>query len=112
MRVVAIHQPTFLPWLGWFDKLARADILVLLDAVQFPKKGGTWMNRVRMLVTGAPAWVTVPVDRKYHGVLQVREARVDDRKPWRDKVLKTVEASYGAAPHFEEVYPAVEELVR
>ena len=39
-RVVAIHQPNFLPWLGWFDKLARADVMVLLDDVQFPKKGG------------------------------------------------------------------------
>ena len=52
MKVVAVHQPTFLPWLGWWDKLARADVLVLLDDVQFPKKGGTWMNRVRMLVSG------------------------------------------------------------
>ena len=73
MTLVAIHQPTFLPWLGWWDKLVRADRLVLLDDVQFPKKGGTWMNRVRMLVNGEPAWVTVPLDRSYHGVAPVRE---------------------------------------
>jgi hypothetical protein len=112
MTVVAIHQPTFLPWLGWFDKLSRAETLVLLDAVQFPKKGGTWMNRVRMLVNGTPTWVTMPVDRKYHGLLLVREARIDDQKPWRDRILKTVGASYGRSPYFDEVYPQVEELIR
>ena len=59
-RVVAIHQPNFLPWLGYFDKLARCDVFVLLDSVQFPKKSGTWMNRVQVLVSGEPAWITVP----------------------------------------------------
>jgi hypothetical protein len=111
VKVVAAHQPTFLPWLGWWDKLVRADVLVLLDDVQFPKKGGTWMNRVWMLVNGAPTWVTVPVDRTYHGVLPVREARVDDQKPWRNKILKTVAVSYGRSPYFDEVYEPVEKLI-
>src|ERR1700730_2689424 len=56
-RVVAIHQPNFLPWLGYFDKLARCDMFVLLDSVQFPKRNGTWMNRVKVLVGGEAAWV-------------------------------------------------------
>jgi hypothetical protein len=62
-RVVAIHQPTFMPWLGWWDKLVRCDVFIVLDAVQFPKKGGSWMNRVKLLVGDRPAWVTVPVER-------------------------------------------------
>ncbi|MHB8693427.1 MAG: WbqC family protein [Solirubrobacteraceae bacterium] len=109
MTLVAIHQPTFLPWLGWWDKLVRADVLVLLDDVQFPKKGGTWMNRVRLLINGEPAWVTIPVDRAYHGVRLIRDMRIDDAKPWRSEVLKTIAASYKAAPHFADVYPQVEE---
>ena len=51
-KVVAIHQPNFLPWLGYFDKLARADVFVLLDDAQFPKKQGNATNRVRLLVGG------------------------------------------------------------
>lgn len=112
MTLVAMHQPTFLPWLGWWDKLVRADRLVLLDDVQFPKKGGTWMNRVRVLVNGKPAWVTVPVDRSYHGVRTVRETRIDDSKPWRKKVEATVATSYARAPHFKDAQPLVEELIR
>jgi hypothetical protein len=111
MTVVAIHQPTFLPWLGWWDKLARADVFVLLDDVQFPKKGGTWVNRVRMLVNGNRAWVTVPVDRAYHGVRSIREMRIDQAKPWRRRIEATITASYSRAPHFGEVYPVVEQCL-
>lgn len=109
MTVVAIHQPTFLPWLGLWDKLARADVFVLLDDVQFPKKGGTWMNRVRMLVGGEPRWVTMPVDRAYAGTRTVREMRIDDSKPWREGVLATIRSSYRNAPYTGEVLPFVEE---
>jgi hypothetical protein len=109
--LVAIHQPTFFPWLGWWDKLVRADVFVLLDDVQFPKKGGTWMNRVRMLVGGEARWVTVPVDRGFSGTRSVREMRIDVGRPWRDEILRTLASSYGRAPHFAAVMPVVEEAL-
>lgn len=110
--VVAIHQPNFLPWLGYFDKLARADIFVLLDDVQFPKKGGTWVNRVRMLTGGGQAgWATVPVDRSYHGVRAINEMRIDDSRPWRQKLLKTIRTSYAKTAGFAEVFPLAERLI-
>ena len=111
MTLVAIHQPTFLPWLGWWDKLVRADVLVLLDDVQFSKKGGTWMNRVRMLIGGEPRWVTMPVDRAYAGTRTVREMRIDESKPWRKKMLATIHGSYARAPFAAEVLPVVEEAL-
>ena len=109
--VVAMHQPTFLPWLGWWDKLVRADVFVLLDDVQFPKKGGAWMNRTRILVGGEPKWITVPIQRAYHGVRSVRETMIDDSKPWRKKLVATLATSYGRAPHFDDVYPAIEDVI-
>jgi hypothetical protein len=110
-RLVAIHQPNFFPWLGYFDKLARADVFVLLDDVQFPKKGGTWINRVRLLIDERPAWVTVPVDRSYHGVRQVREVRIDEQTRWRRKMLTTIQTDYGRAAHKDEVMPLLSELI-
>lgn len=110
-RIIAIHQPNFLPWLGYFDKLARCDVFVLLDTVQFPKKSGTWMNRVKLLVSGEPAWITVPIVRSYHGLRRVDEMEIDESRPWRRKLLQTIEQNYRRASHFEETMPLVTEIV-
>jgi hypothetical protein len=113
MLTVAIHQPNFLPWLGYFDKIARAGTFVLLDSVQFPKKGGTWTNRVRILVNGEATWLTVPIDRAYHGTRSIREMRLrDDDGRWRETALKTLRSAYGRAPCFEAVFPELERLLR
>jgi hypothetical protein len=80
--LVACHQPNFLPWLGYFAKLARSDRFVLLDRVQFPRTSrGTYTNRVQLLIGGQPAWLTVPVVRE--GVQAIGDVRIDDRLPWR-----------------------------
>ena len=110
--IVAAHQPNFLPWLGFFDKLARADVLVLLDDVQFPQSGaGVWTNRVRALVGGEERWLTVPIERAGRGVQRVCEVRIDDAQPWRRKLLRTLELSYAKAPAFEETFPFVSSLL-
>ena len=110
-ELVAIHQPNFLPWLGWWEKLARADVFVLLDDVQFQKKAGNWTNRVRVLVNGEPSWLTVPVSRRFHGVREIREIEIDDSRPWREKMRRTLEMSYGRAPAYEEAFPVLAELI-
>jgi hypothetical protein len=110
-RVVAIHQPNFLPWLGYFAKIASCDVFVVMDNAQFPKTGGSWSNRVKMRIGGEAAWVTVPIVRAYHGVRSVKEMEIDERSPWRMKLLKTVRMSYARAPHLEEVFPLIEKLL-
>ena len=111
-RVVAIHQPNFFPWLGYFAKLARADVFVLLDHVQFQKKGGNWTNRVQVLTGGdREGWLTAPVDRSYHGTKPINEIAIDDTRPWRQKLLKTIVANYARAAHFDDAFPVVEELI-
>jgi hypothetical protein len=112
LTVVAIHQPNFFPWLGYFDKLARADVFVLLDHVQFQKKGGNWSNRVQLITGGGrPGWVTVPVDRSYHGTRPISEIGIDDARPWQQTLLKTIAANYARAAHFRDTFPLVEELI-
>jgi len=108
--LVAIHQPNFFPWLGYFGKIARADVFVALDSVQFSKTGGTWCNRVRVLVNHRPAWITMPVERGYHGVRTIREMRIAGTR-WRGKLLRTLELAYRRAPYFGEVFPAIEEIL-
>ena len=89
VEIVAIHQPNFLPWLGWFDKLARADVFVLLDHVQFPRTSrGTYVNRVKLLVGGKDAWVTAPIVRASGSAQRIDEVRLDGCALAR-KVLRT-----------------------
>jgi hypothetical protein len=110
-KIVAIHQPTFFPWLGFFDKIARSDVFILLDDVQFPKKGGTWSNRVQLAVNGKASWVTMPVVRSFHGTRIIKEMKIDNSAPWRENLLKTVQNNYGRAPFFKQVFLLFTDLV-
>lgn len=108
---VAVHQPNFFPWLGYFDKIARCDVFVLLDNVQYPKTGGAWCNRVKFLVADEPRWVTATVDRNYHGTRTIREMRFAAGGSWRSKSLKTIEANYRRHPFYAECMAVVEPLL-
>lgn len=111
MTNVAIHQPNFFPWLGYFDKIARSDHFVFLDHVQFQKTGGVWSNRVRLLVGGSPQWVTAPVDRTFHGTRAINTIEFSDRQPWREKLLKTLAANYGRAAYYAETMACLAPLI-
>jgi hypothetical protein len=108
--IVAIHQPNFLPWLGWFDKLARADVFVILDNVALQRTGSAYTNRVEMLVSGKRSWLTVPVARGADARERIGEARIIDATPWRRKMRRTIEQSYARAPFFREIMPSLDEL--
>lgn len=109
--VVAIHQPNFFPWLGYFDKINRSDIFIFLDHVQFPKKGGVWTNRVKILINGKASWFTVPIDRSYHGFMSVGEIEIQKSDPWRNKLIKTLVLNYTKAPFFTEIMGFLEPLI-
>jgi hypothetical protein len=103
--LVAVHQPNFFPWLGYFDKLARADVFILQDDVQFARRhggGGNWVNRVRILVAGAAAWITIPVRREKGPLQTIAELEIANQMPWRSQLLRKLKAQYGLAPHFAD----------
>lgn len=110
-RLVAIHQPNFFPWLGYFDKIARADVFIFLDDVQFPKTGGSWSNRVKLLLGGAGSWVTAAIDRDYHGTRTISQMNFLASNPWREKTLKTLETNYRKHPFHRETMAVIEPLL-
>lgn len=110
-KIVAIHQPNFLPWLGFFDKIMRSDVFVILDNVQFSKKGGTWTNRVRVLMNGQENWLTVPVVRNFHGTKLINEMLINDSFNWREKMIKSIRQNYVKATFFSETMPLVDNLI-
>lgn len=103
--LVAIHQPEHLPWLGFFEKMQRADLFVLLDDVQFSK--GDFQNRNRVKGSGGVQWLTVPVIHKFPQKISDVEIAGDD---WRQKHWKTLVSCYARSPHFENLVPVFEEF--
>jgi hypothetical protein len=103
---VAAHQPNFAPWLGFFDKALHADVLVLLDTVQFIKRG--LQNRTRIKASGGPQWLTVPVISKGRYDQATRDVEVDETATWRAVHLRTLRSVLAKAPHRDTLLEAVE----
>lgn len=110
-KIVAIHQPNFFPWLGYFDKIVRSDVFILLDDVQFPKTGGAWSNRVKLLIGGEGNWVTAAIDRDFSGTRSINEMSFLSKNPWRDKIKKTLEFNYKKHAFYAETMDWFEPLL-
>lgn len=108
-RRLAVMQPYFFPYLGYFQLMAKVDSFVLFDDVHFINKG--WINRNRINVGGAPHTITVPLKQASQNRL-ICNIELDDSTKWREKMLRTIEQSYVRAPWFEQVFPLIEGIVR
>ena len=102
MKVAAIHQPQYLPYLGFFHKLAHADVFIALDNVQFQKNG--LQNRNKIKTPQGWQWLTVPVSHTHD--TKINEVTLSDGK-WARKHWGSLKASYGRAPHFARVAEAL-----
>jgi hypothetical protein len=107
---VAIHQPNYLPWLGYFNKICNADTFVLLDTVQFDRRG--YSNRVRVSRPGGGVlWLTQNILKQPRSEHFVQDVFFSDKR-WIKKHLKTFDAAYRKAPHFEKVFSLIEQSMQ
>jgi len=106
MTVVAIHQPQYLPWLGYFDKLDRCDVFCLLDTVQYKKN--EFQNRNRIKTTDGWQWLTVPVT--YRFPQRIEEVGVNQTVDWQRKHLQALKTNYGKAPYFGTYFASFEDF--
>jgi hypothetical protein len=105
MTTVAIHQPEYFPWLGYFDKLRRADTFVLLDTVQFDRS--SLQQRTRVIGPNGPVWMTIPFVHRFPQRIDEVEL-ADDR--WRSKHAKTLQACYGKTAGYKSLRGQIDEL--
>jgi hypothetical protein len=101
---LAIHQPQFMPWSGYFHKMAWCDTFVLLDNVQFKKN--EWQHRNRIKGPNGPQWLSVPNTYKFPQM--VNEVGVADDHQWRIKHLRSIENNYRRSAFFKEYFPRFE----
>lgn len=105
--IVAIHQPQYLPWLGYFGKMLQADLFCHLDCVQYKKN--EWQNRNRIKTARGWQWLTVPVT--YRFPQKINEVGIDNTTDWARRHLQALRTNYRRAPFFESYFPAIEALL-
>ena len=109
MTLICVLQPSFIPWLGYFDQIFQSDVFVFLDDVQYTKQD--WRNRNRIkLLSGNISYLTVPVRCDHHDIL-INEVEINYLRNWRSKHLKTLQYNYGKAPFFKRMYTFFEEAL-
>ena len=106
---IAVMQPYFFPYLGYWQLINAVDLFIVYDDVNYIKGG--WVNRNRILINGGPSFITVPLkqsspNKKICDLVLLPSAR------WRAKILKTIENAYRRAPFFHQVYPIFSEIIQ
>ena len=109
MTTLLVLQPGYLPWLGYFDLLQKADVFVHYDDVRFDKHG--WRNRNRVKGPKGAIWLTVPVFHSGRAGQSILDVEIDDRQDWRRKHLSTVAQSYARAPFIDTVLPRLRIII-
>jgi hypothetical protein len=103
--IIAIHQPNYLPWLGYFYKIAQSDAFVFLDDAQYSKNSYT--NRVKIMREDAARWLTQPISFRFGDPINAVALARDD---WRTAHLDSLKGAYRRAPEFNSVWPDIEAL--
>lgn len=109
-RTIVVTQPTYLPWLGYFEQIAKADAFVFLDTVQCVKQ--SWHNRNRLKGNdNNPIWLTVPV--KGHSLdTPLQEIQISQNTLlWRRKHLATIQMCLGSALYFRSIFPLIQKWI-
>jgi hypothetical protein len=106
---LAIMQPYFFPYIGYWQLLHAVDRFVVYDDINYIKGG--WVNRNRILINGKPSYITVPLCHASQ-FKRICDTDLQPSQVWREKMIKMIAMTYRRAPFFHEVFPMVEQLIR
>lgn len=101
-KIVSIHQPNYLPYLGFFDKIKKSNIFVLLDTVRFSRSEFYHRNRIR--TNEGWIWLTIPVKREFG--TKINEIKVANQH-WQKKHWKSIATSYSRTPSWDKYSPSL-----
>lgn len=106
---IVITQSNYIPWRGYFNMLAQADIVVFLDSVQYTRRD--WRNRNIIKGPNGPQWLTIPVEAKGRYLQSIDETRIAEMD-WAEKHIRAITTNYRRAAAFEEVSPWLFDAMR
>ena len=97
MAIVSIHQPAYIPWLGYFHKISQSDIHVFYDDAEYSKNN--LFNRNKIKTPQGEQWLTVPV--RYHSKEKINQIKISTNN-WQKKHWQSIKMNYSGAPYFKE----------
>jgi hypothetical protein len=97
-KIVTIHQPNYLPWIGFFSKVSNSDSFVILDNVEYTKN--SVINRNKIRTKSGWCYLSIPVEKKYHS-LPILQVKFPENNKWMTTHLKSIESNYRKAPYYE-----------
>lgn len=97
---VAILQPNYIPWRGYFDLMAQVDEFIIYDDTQYTRRD--WRNRNKIMIGQQARWLSIPVDATGKYDQLIRDVRIANPK-WQKQHLESLRHAYGKAPHFSEM---------
>jgi hypothetical protein len=108
---VVIHQPDFLPYLGFFHRLLYCDEFLVLDNVQFVKGSKeSWQHRDKIKGPQGEAWITVGVESPKFGS-KINEVKLRDDLAWRLRILQQIDQYYRGSEYLKELFPILEKII-
>ena len=106
---VTIHQPDFLPWLGFFERWRASDLYVILDDVQFLRRG--WHHRDKIKTPNGAKWLTIPVRKKKLYSQKINTVQIDYCRNWQKELFGTIYHAYSKAPNFAHVFHEISTII-
>lgn len=111
-KTIAIHQPNYLPWLGYFYKIYASDIFVFHDNVAYSKKSLTKRCQIRKAKGRLEkSYLTIPLKKHRDGTL-IKDLCIDHGQAWRQKQLNQIRNTYAKAPFFDQLFPTIEGWIK
>ena len=104
--ITFVHQPEYIPWIGFFDKLARSDIFVIYDDAQFVH--GSYHNRNRIRTCKGWRWITIPIVHNHPQM--IKDVRIAGNH-WREEHTRVLIHNYQKAPYFAKYFPIIKEAI-
>jgi hypothetical protein len=107
---VAMMQPAFLPWQGFFELIFRSDCFIFLNDFQFSVQSFHQRNKLFTNLNQVD-WYTVPVKKSSLFGVDLNQALIDEASPWRRKMINRLRHNYSKTPYFDEIFPLVEKTL-
>lgn len=98
--IVSVHQPNYIPWIGYFYKIYKSDIFVFMDDVQYIRKG--FINRNRIKTHQGVSWLTIPVENKGNYGTDINKMKIRNDLQWQENHLKNIEMNYKRSDYFND----------